>query len=201
VNPQLSCSRCAQDATHSTGTYPHNNVCEKCLGRMAWCARRGHKFKSTLAVYGGFLARLLSCQACGFEDFDLEDFKIVPPPKRTPSIPLRFPVCMECGDDATQLSGLNSWEDLCLTCYSRMSWCARRGHSFLSKPVIHEGLPSLAHFCTSCHYKAIEPVSFIPVPERNSDATAPANGHAQNSGGKRSSAHLYLVKPVGPLSN
>lgn len=192
----LPCSRCGEDATDSTGTFMHNDVCEKCLGRMAWCARRGHSFKSTPAVHGGYLARLLSCQNCGFEDYDMQDFRIVPPPKQTPLIPMRFPVCMECGGDASHLSGLNEWNDLCLTCFSRMAWCARRGHSFLSKTVIHQGLPSLAHFCTSCHYKTIEPVSFVPVPERKSGATLLTAAHGEDIRGKSGTAYLRLVKPA-----
>jgi hypothetical protein len=192
----LPCSQCEEEATDSTGTYVHNDVCEKCLGRMAWCARRGHVFKSTPTVYDGYFAQLLWCKNCGFEDYDLQDFRIVPPPKQTPLIPLRFPVCMECHGDASHLSGLHDWLDLCLTCFSRMAWCARRGHAFLRKSVIHEGLPSHALFCTNCHYKTIEPTSFVPVPERKSDATMPAAGHGKDSKGKSSTAYLRLVKPA-----
>lgn len=192
---------CGEPATELTGLSDICTTCEKCYGRMCWCARRGHTFKSTPSTYGGYLAQRLQCTNCGYEDYDLQDFKLIPPPRKMPLIPLIFPICMECGTDATTFSGLHNYEDLCRTCHDRMAWCARRGHTFLRKAVYHKNLASLALFCTSCHYKTIESCSFNPVPERKRVAQMPAGGHGDNSRGKSGCAYLRLVKPTRPAPN
>jgi len=186
---------CGNPATESTGLSDICTICDICYGRMCWCARRGHAFKSTPWTYGGYFAQYLQCTKCGYEDYDLQDFKLVPLQK-TLLRPMIFPVCMECGTDATTFSGLHSYEDLCRTCHDRMAWCARRGHTFLRKAVYHESLACLALFCTACHYRTIEPCSFNPVSERKRAVTMPIAGHGKDSRATTRHAHLCLVSPA-----